>query len=29
VRMLDIHFFNRLDDPLLQGIVVRTREAAG
>jgi hypothetical protein len=29
VRTLDIHLFNRLDDPVLQGIVVRTREAAG
>lgn len=29
VRTLEIHCFNRLDDPLLQGVVVRTREAAG
>ena len=28
-RLLDIHFFNRLQDPVLQGIVVRTRESAG
>jgi PAS domain-containing protein len=27
VRTLDIHCFNRLDDPVLHGIVVRTREA--
>jgi len=27
VRTLDIHCFNRLDDPVLQGVVVRTREA--
>ena len=28
VRTLDIRCVNRLDDPMLQGVVVRTREAA-
>lgn len=27
LRTLDIHAFNRLDDPVLRGVVIRTREA--